>query len=127
MYIQVESTLDIDVRRGDVWLCDLSGAAGSEQSGLRPCLIIQNSRGNRVSPCVIVTTITAQINKKLLPTHTIVSEGFDRDSVIQAEQIRTLDKGRLICKLTSVSQTVMNQINKTLALSIGLMGEEVYR
>ena len=34
------------IKRGQVWYCDLSGIKGSEQGGVRPCLIIQNDKGN---------------------------------------------------------------------------------
>lgn len=85
----------IVVKRGDVYFADLSPVVGSEQGGTRPVLILQNDIGNRFSPTVIVATITAQIQKAKLPTHVEINAkkyGFERDSVILLEQIRTIDK-----------------------------------
>jgi len=90
------------VKRGDVYFADLSPVVGSEQGGVRPVLIIQNDIGNRFSPTVIVAAITAQIQKAKLPTHVEINAkryGFDRDSVILLEQVRTIDKQRLTDKI----------------------------
>ncbi|MDC6159978.1 type II toxin-antitoxin system endoribonuclease NdoA, partial [Bacillus albus] len=83
------------VKRGDVYFADLSPVVGSEQGGVRPVLVIQNDIGNRFSPTAIVADITAQIQKAKLPTHVEIDAkryGFERDSVILLEQIRTIDK-----------------------------------
>ena len=85
------------VKRGDVYFADLSPVVGSEQGGVRPVLVIQNNIGNRFSPTVIIAAITAQIQKAKLPTHVEIDAkryGFERDSVILLEQIRTIDKQR---------------------------------
>ena len=57
------------MRRGDVYLADLSPVTGSEQGGTRPVVIIQNDTGNRYSPTVIVAAITGKINKAKITTH----------------------------------------------------------
>ena len=91
------------VKRGDVYFADLSPVVGSEQGGVRPVLVIQNNIGNRFSPTVIIAAITAQIQKAKLPTHVEIDAkryGFERDSVILLEQIRTIDKQRLTDKIT---------------------------
>ena len=67
------STLNSEIRRGDLYYADLSPVVGSEQGGVRPVLIIQNNIGNKYSPTVIVAAITSQINKAKLPTHIEIS------------------------------------------------------
>jgi hypothetical protein len=57
-----------EILRGDIWIVDLEPVRGSEQGGTRPCLVIQNDRGNKYSPTVIVAAITSR-KKKVLPTH----------------------------------------------------------
>ncbi|CCQ96338.1 endoribonuclease toxin [[Clostridium] ultunense Esp] len=112
------------VKRGDVFFADLSPVIGSEQGGMRPVLIIQNDIGNRFSPTVIVAAITAQIQKAKLPTHVEIeakSHGFDRDSVILLEQIRTIDKQRLTDKITHLDDEVMEKVNDALQISLGLI------
>ena len=60
---------ELNVRRGEIYMADLSPVVGSEQGGVRPVLIIQNNVGNRFSPTVIVSAITSRLDKAKLPTH----------------------------------------------------------
>lgn len=112
------------VKRGDVYFADLSPVVGSEQGGVRPVLVIQNDIGNRFSPTVIVAAITAQIQKAKLPTHVEIDAkkyGFERDSVILLEQIRTIDKQRLTDKITHLDELMMNRVDEALQISLGLI------
>ncbi|MBP3041002.1 type II toxin-antitoxin system endoribonuclease NdoA [Bacillaceae bacterium Marseille-Q3522] len=112
------------VKRGDVYFADLSPVVGSEQGGVRPVLVIQNDIGNRFSPTVIVAAITAQIQKAKLPTHVEIDAkryGFERDSVILLEQIRTIDKQRLTDKITHLNDEMMEKVNEALQISVGLI------
>ncbi|MBS4175491.1 type II toxin-antitoxin system PemK/MazF family toxin [Bacillus sp. FJAT-49736] len=112
------------VKRGDVYFADLSPVVGSEQGGVRPVLVIQNDIGNRFSPTVIVAAITAQIQKAKLPTHVEIDAkryGFERDSVILLEQIRTIDKQRLTDKITHLDEEMMEKVEDALQISLGLI------
>ena len=112
------------VKRGDVYFADLSPVVGSEQGGVRPVLVIQNDIGNRFSPTVIVAAITAQIQKAKLPTHVEIDTkkyGFERDSVILLEQIRTIDKQRLTDKITHLDEVMMIRVDEALQISLGLI------
>jgi len=112
------------VKRGDVFFADLSPVVGSEQGGIRPVLIVQNDIGNRFSPTVIVAAITAQIQKAKLPTHVEIDAktyGFDRNSVILLEQIRTIDKQRLTDKITHLDEEMMQKVNEAMQISLGLI------
>lgn len=119
--------MDMSVRRGDIYFADLSPVVGSEQGGIRPVLIVQNNVGNRHSPTVIAAAITSQINKARLPTHIELSGqsfGLTRDSVVLLEQIRTIDKRRLLERMGKLDEGVMNRVDEALAVSFGL-GEDV--
>jgi len=112
------------VKRGDVFFADLSPVVGSEQGGTRPVLIIQNDIGNRFSPTVIIAAITAQIQKAKLPTHVEINAkkyGFERDSVILLEQLRTIDKSRLTDRITQLDEALMEKVDISLAISLGLV------
>ncbi|REE85363.1 mRNA interferase MazF [Paenibacillus sp. OV219] len=91
---------------------------------MRPVLVIQNDIGNRFSPTVIVAAITAQIQKAKLPTHVEIDaalHGFDRDSVLLLEQIRTIDKQRLTDKITHLDDETMRKVDEALQISVGLI------
>lgn len=97
---------------------------GSEQGGTRPVLIIQNDIGNRFSPTVIIAAITAQIQKAKLPTHVEIDAkkyGFERDSVILLEQLRTIDKSRLTDRITQLDAKLMQEVDIALNISLGLV------
>ena len=111
------------VARGELYLADLDPVMGSEQGGLRPVLIVQNDTGNRYSPTVIVLALTSQLQKARLPTHVLLSaagHGLERDSVVLAEQVRTLDKRRLRARLGQLTPGDMREISRALAVSLGL-------
>lgn len=107
-----------EIKRGQIYMADLNPVIGSEQGGIRPVVIIQNDRGNRFSPTVIVAAITGQ-DKRNLPTHTkLKTTGLPKESTALLEQIRTLDKSRLLEKLGDVSESEMNRITEALRVSI---------
>lgn len=117
--------MEQNVKRGEIYYADLSPVVGSEQGGVRPVLIVQNNVGNRHSPTVIAAAITSQINKAKMPTHIELGAhhyGLSRNSVVLAEQIRTLDKKRLREKMGCLDEASMNRVDEALAVSFGLGG-----
>ena len=109
-----------DIKRGQIYMADLSPVVGSEQGGVRPCVVIQNDIGNRFSPTVIVAAITGR-TKKSLPTHTpLKSTGLLKDSICLLEQIRTVDKSRLLDYVGEVSKDEMNAIVEALSKSLDI-------
>jgi len=114
----------VDVRRGHIFFADLSPVVGSEQGGIRPVLIIQNDVGNKYSPTVIVAAITSNIEKAKLPTHVEAEASeysLEKDSVILLEQIRTIDKQRLLEKVTELDERIMLRVNQAVKISLGLV------
>lgn len=113
------------VKRGEIYYADLSPVIGSEQAGVRPVLIVQNDVGNKFSPTIIAIAITSK-QKVKLPTHIEIegtNYGLDKDSVILAEQIRTLDKKRLREKVGKVDDATMEKVKKAIEISFGIRGE----
>ena len=109
-----------EIRRGDIHYADLSQTIGCEQGGVRPVLIIQNNIGNLYSPTVIVAPITGKA-KKWLPTHVILHcTGLYKRSCVMLEQLRTIDKDRLVDYIGRLEQSQLNKINETAQLSLGL-------
>lgn len=107
------------IRRGQIYYIDLTPCKGSEQGGIRPCVIIQNNKGNEHTPTTIVIPLTTQWKKKL-PTHAIVREGT-RTSLALCEQIRTIDKSRISGEcIGECSSRTMEQIDLALKISLGL-------
>ncbi|HCA33736.1 MAG TPA: hypothetical protein DEP00_01125, partial [Lachnospiraceae bacterium] len=93
-----------------------------EQGGVRPVVVLQNDQGNLCSPTVIAAAVTSKVGKKTWqPTHlTITNPNLPKDSVVLLEQIRTLDKKRLIEKVGSLSLVQVKEIDLKLSTSFGL-------
>lgn len=114
------------MRRGQVYYADLRPVVGSEQGGIRPCLIIQNDTGNTYSPTVVIATMTTQ-KKNDLPTHVAVSSDdccVDINTTILLEQIRTIDKSRLSSFVGRLSESTMRKVDEALHISLALNKEE---
>ena len=110
-------------RRGDIYFADLDPVIGSEQGGTRPVIVIQNDTGNKHSPTLIVATVTTKIHKKeRLPTHFLIKDNpaFREASVVQLEQIRTIDKCRIDNYLGKVTSREMMAIERALAVSLAM-------
>ena len=115
---------EMDIKRGELYYADLSPVIGSEQGGIRPILVIQNDIGNKYSPTIIAAAITSKLNKAKLPTHIELSKdiyGLEKDSVVLLEQIRTLDKKRLKAKIGELEEYKMNEVNKAMLISLGVV------
>ena len=116
------------VKRGEVYLVDLSNGYGSEQGGVRPVLVIQNNKGNKYSPTIIVACITSRAySKHYLPTHYFIPEnvGLKYESIVMMEQIKVIDKSRIIKYIGKVSPRFMRILDKKLLISLG-MNEKIH-
>ena len=109
------------IRRGDVYYADLRPAIGSEQDGIRPVLVIQYNVGNRFSPTVIVASITSRLTKAHLPTHVSLGRvpGLNSPAVILLEQVRTIDKSRLLDYVGYLRHNAMRRVDKAIEISMG--------
>lgn len=113
-----------ELRRGDIFYADLNPVIGSEQGGTRPVLVIQNDIGNRFSPTTIVAAITSRIDKAKLPTHVELPTSKSKlqvDSVVLLEQVRTIDRRRLIEKVCHLDPATMERVDRALEISLGLI------
>ena len=111
-------------RRGEVYLVSFDPTVGSEIQRTRPALIIQNDIGNRHSPITIVAAITSQFEESLYPTEVRITPpegGLTTPSVVLLNQIRSIDRRRLVRRLGSVRTETMERVNRAIQLSLGLI------
>lgn len=113
------------MKRGQVYYADLNPVIGSEQGGIRPCLIIQNNTGNLHSPTVIIAAMTTK-RKANIPTHIAVSSEdycLDINTTILLEQLRTIDKSRISSFVGRLSDSTMQKVEEALHISLALNKE----
>lgn len=116
------------IRRGEIYLIDLSNQVGSEQSGVRPAIVVQNETGNMFSPTTIVCPLTSK-SKSMSATHvdlTPADAEIIRDSVVLCEQVRVIDKSRIKKRLGEVKNLrKIEDINQKILISFGIKAVEV--
>lgn len=113
----------VDIKRGDIVSVNLNPIKGSEQGGIRPCLVIQNNIGNSYSPTTIVAPITSKKFSKEFPTNVnIINEEskLEKDSTIMLNQIRTIDKSRVIKKISSLGNEIIKKVDIAIKVSLDL-------
>lgn len=115
----MESTLKF--QRGDIYFIRLDSSTGSEQSGTRPAVILQNDVGNTHSPTLIVATLTSKTEKKAAqPTHCLVEPEKLEPSIVQAEQIFTIDKSRVQNFAGHLTPEEMSRVDDAVKISLAL-------
>ena len=112
------------ILRGDIFLTELEPVKGHEQGGIRPALIIQNNISNKFSPLTIIAPLTSKIFLKEFPTNVFLSKnnsGLEKDSTIMMNQIRTIDKRRIIKKIGFIDKFFMKRVDLAIKISLGLL------
>lgn len=110
--------------RGEVFMANLEPVEGSEQGGTRPVVVVSRDALNKVSPVVVVCSITDAANKKkVYPSHVRVpagAGGLTMDSIVVCEQVRAINKTRLRRQLGSFDRAVMTSIEAALKITLDL-------
>lgn len=109
-----------EYHRGEIFFINEGESSGSEQGGARPGIIVSNDGGNKHAPIVEVVYLTSR-EKKLMPTHVRIKSS-PIPSIALCEQIETVYKKRIGKYLAKATMDEMKQIDKALAVSIGLGG-----
>ncbi len=102
---------------------NLNPTKGSEQTGRRPVLIIQNDIGNELAPTTIIAPITTKSFSKVYPTNVNFPKGtggLKSDSTVLLSQIRTVDKTRLEERIGFLSGDYLEKVNRAIKISLGL-------
>lgn len=99
------------VRRFDVYLVNLDPTVGSEIQKTRPCVVISPDEMNRHIRTVIVAPMTSA--KKEYPTR-VTCTFQKKEGQIVLDQIRTIDKTRLVKKLGAIRSKTQMEVVSTL-------------
>ncbi|MEK6909247.1 MAG: type II toxin-antitoxin system PemK/MazF family toxin [Nanoarchaeota archaeon] len=113
----------VNIKRGEIFLANLEPVKGSEQGGIRPVLVIQNDISNEYSPITIVAALTSKIKITKFITNIFIPKsqtGLDKDSIILLNQIKTIDKSRIIKRIGTVDNELMNKVDNAIKISLAL-------
>ena len=113
----------VDIKRGDIVLCDLNPVRGTEQAGIRPVVIVQIDQANKVSPHTIIVPLTSKIRQTILTSHVFIpanTGGLKQDSVILCEQIRVIDKLRINKIIGHLEDDYLFKLEEALSVILGI-------
>jgi mRNA interferase MazF len=111
------------MKRGEIYFANLSPAIGSEMDKRRPVLIVSNDANNNASSTVTILPITSNVIR-VYPFEVLLNpekSGLAKPSKVQAQQIRTISKQRILGDVVScLSQDVMELVDAALKLHLAL-------
>ena len=112
------------LKRGDIYLVNFDPTLGSEVQKTRPALILQNDTANQYSPITIVAALTSKFDDNIYPTEVFIKSpegGLGIDSVILLNQIRSIDKQRLVKRIGKLDSVTMIQVDYAIQISLELV------
>lgn len=110
-------------RRGEVFIADLNPAFGREMHKKRPVLIISHNTINQTLPTIIIIPFSSIVPEFVGPDVVKVKDqkiGLDKISVLMANQIRSIDKSRLIKKVGKLNQSKLTEVEQALKIVLDL-------
>jgi mRNA interferase MazF len=113
----------MNIKRGEIYLATLDPVVGKEISKTRPVVIVSNDKNNEFSGTVTILPITSKNLKRIYPFEVFLAKGagnLPKDSKVKADQIRTLDKARIIRRIGKLFRNQMDEIEKTLKVHLWL-------
>ncbi|MBI2133835.1 type II toxin-antitoxin system PemK/MazF family toxin [Candidatus Woesearchaeota archaeon] len=110
------------VNRGEIWIVNLNPTLGHEINKSRPAIIIQNDFGNKYSDTTIIAPVSSKNTDYSYPFEVLIPKGFglDKDSKALLNQIRAVDKTRLLKKIGKLDVDFMEKVDEALRTSLGL-------
>ena len=111
------------IKRGCIYLAALDPVIGNEIAKTRPVVVVSNDKNNEFSGTVTVLPITSKNLRKIYPFEVYLQKGTGRlpkNSKIKADQIRTLDKSRLVKPIGELGTTQLAAIEKALKIHLEL-------
>ena len=108
------------VRRGDIWVVDWSPGRGSEQSGLRPAVVVQTDAANLNLAYPNTIVATGSTTGKHVPFHVRVDPSQENRlrsvSYVKCEQILTIAKARLLRRIGQLAVEDLGRVVEALKL-----------
>jgi mRNA interferase MazF len=111
------------IKRGEIYLAALDPTLGREISKTRPVVIVSNDKNNAFSGTVTILPISSQNLDKVYPFEAFLPKGtgnLPKDSKAKADQIRTIDRARIVKHIGALGDDGMKNIEKALRLHLDL-------
>jgi mRNA interferase MazF len=114
----------MNIRRGEIYLAALDPVMGREIAKTRPVVVVSNDTNNEFSGTVTILPLTLKNPQTVYPFEAFLSKGnanLPKDSKVKADQIRTLDKGRMVKRIGILNQKDLDAIDKAMKSHLSLL------
>jgi len=111
------------VKQFDIWIADLEPQRGTESGKVRPVLVIQTNLLNNEHPSIIICPITTNVEKEseILRVHLKKGEAnLKVESDIMIDQIRSIDKRRLLNKLGELPKELHKVVKENIKVVLDI-------
>ena len=115
----------MNINRGEIYLAALDPVLGREISKTRPVVIVSNNKNNLFSGTVTILPISSQNLDHIYPFEVLLPKGsgnLPKDSKVKADQIRTIDKMRIIKQIGQLKKDEIEAIEQAIAVHLDLPG-----
>ena len=113
----------MNIKRGEIYLLALDPVMGREISKTRPVVVVSNNKNNEFSGTLTIIPITSKNLQKIYPFEVFLTKGtgkLPKDSKVKADQIRTLDKSRIVKFIGTLEKKEIDQIEKAIKIHLAL-------
>ena len=111
--MNVNTYRNIEPKVGEVWMVNIPNAIGHQQRGIRPFVVTSNNKRNKFSPTIKGMTLTSKTHKQS-PVHVFLSKDvctfLKKDSVVNCEEVTTLNKDQFLEYMGTLSDDQMRKI-----------------
>ena len=109
-------------RRGEIWWVKLDPVVGVETAKTRACLILQNNAGNRASKITTIAPFLARKNYAfVVNVHPTTANGLDKERGLHLNQIRSIDRSRVVARIGKIEDTYWSEIERAIAVQLGFL------
>ena len=111
------------IKRGFVYLVNLNPTIGAEINKVRPAVVVSNDINNQYAETVTIVPITSSRIDKVYPFEVFIPKGagnLDKDSKAKANQIRTIDKKRIVSELGRLPEDLMKELGTAIKIHLDL-------
>ena len=113
----------MNIKKGEIYLASLDPVVGREISKTRPVVIVSNDKNNEFSGTVTILPITSKNLRKVYPFEIFLSKGagnLPKNSKVKADQIRTLDKARIVALIGKLEEEKMVEIENAIRIHLSI-------
>ena len=114
----------MNIKRGGIYLASLDPVVGKEIAKTRPVVVVSNDKNNDFSSTVTILPLTSKNIRKIYPFEVFLKKGkanLPKNSKVKADQIRTLDKSRIVKFIGKLEKKEMDLLDKATLIHLDLL------